>query len=187
MDNITIEPICHSEIEKTSIILTDAFYTNPAYAAIFKNKSHLKEGLQWLFGVSLLINNQKQPLTRVIKEKSTGEIIGTFTVIPPAGVKKSIFLYTKIGMVRFISKFGIGTLIRMLKLEALNKNTLSASLNNSQYYYLSMVALKEEYRAKGIGSFALKQAINTLSSSKPTSPLIALTTQLPENVNFIHD
>lgn len=184
MDNFIIEPMRHSEIGKISVILTDAFYTNPAYTAVFKKKSHLKEGLQWLFRASLLINNQQQSLTMVVKEKNSGEIIGTFTLIPPQGIKKDIFLYTKIGIVHFISKFGIGTLVRMLKLDTLNKNILSESLKNCQHYYLSMVAIKEESRGKGIGSLVLKQAISTLISSQPTCRLIGLTTQLPENVMF---
>lgn len=184
MDNFIVEPIRHSEIEEVSAILTNAFYTNPAYAAVFKKRSRLKEGLRWLFKTSLLINNQQQSLTMVVKEKNSSEIIGTFTLIPPQGVKKDISLYTKIGIVHFISSFGIGTLIRMLKLDTLNKNVLSKSLKNRQHYYLSMVAIKEEHRGKGIGSLVLKQAVNTLTSSKSTCQLIGLTTQLSENVAF---
>jgi len=130
MDNFVIEPLRHSEIEEVSDILMNAFYTNTAYAAIFKNKKRLKEGLLWLFRASLLINNQKQPLTKVIKEKESERIIGTFTFIPPEGVKKDISIYTKIGIGNFILKFGFGTLIRMLSLDSINKNLLSTSLYN---------------------------------------------------------
>lgn len=182
--DVLIEPIKSSEIESVSAILTNAFYTNPAYAAVFKDKSQLKEGLQWLFRASLLINNQKQPLSMVVKEKSSGEMIGTYTLIPPQGVKGSISIYRKIGLGNFISKFGFRTLIRMLKLDSINKNLLDKSLENSKHYYLSMVVIKEEYQGKGIGSLVLKQAINNLLDSDPACRIIGLTTQLPENVVF---
>ena len=181
---ITVEPIQDSDIETVTSVLVNAFYTNPAYASVFKYKLRLKDGLHWLFRASLLINNQKQPLTMVVKEKSTGEVIGTFTLIPPQGVKKSVSIYTKIGIGSFVLKFGIGTLIRMLGLEKKNKSLLTESMGESGYYYLSMVVIKEEYRGKGVGSLVLKQAINNLVESSPMCRAIGLTTQLPENVVF---
>ncbi|MDR3058593.1 MAG: GNAT family N-acetyltransferase [Prevotella sp.] len=184
MDNFLIEQIQSSEIEEVSIILMNAFLTNPAYAAVFKDKFRLEEGLQWLFRASLSINNQKQTLTMVVKERNSMKIIGTFTLIPPQGVKRNIRAYTKIGIWSFISKFGFYTLIRMLNLDSINKDLLIKSLKSSKHYYLSMVVIKEEYRGKGIASFALKQTINNLIDSNPTCRVIGLTTQLPENVVF---
>jgi len=183
-DHIIIEKILQSEIDKVTCLLADTFYTNPAYSAIFKNKKRLKEGLLWLFRANLIIYNHKHPLTMVIKEKSSGEIIGTFSIVPPPGIKKNIRVYAKIKIGNFISKFGINTLIRMLSLDAKNKEILTGSMGNSEYYYLSMVAIKQEYRGKGLGSFVIKKAINELISSKPSCRLIGLTTQLPENVVF---
>ena len=184
MDNFLIEPIQQAEIEKVGSLLADTFVTNPAYASVFKNKHNLKEGLQWLFTASLVINNQKHPLTMTIKEKKSEEIIGTFTLIPPQGVENTLSIYTKIGIGGFVSKFGPGALIRMLKLDAINKNLLKKSLENSTHYYLSMVAIKEEYRGKGTGSMVLKKVINDLINSSPLCRTIGLTTQLPENVVF---
>ncbi|MDU1890287.1 MAG: GNAT family N-acetyltransferase [Dysgonomonas sp.] len=184
MDNFLIEPIRQSEMEKVSSLLVNAFVTNPAYALVFRNKSNLKEGLQWLFTASLVINNQKHPLTMTIKEKKSEDIIGTFTLIPPQSVENTISIYTKIGIGGFISQFGLSTLIRMLKLDATNKNILKKSLDNSRHYYLSMVAIKEEHRGKGTGSMVLKKVINDLVNSSPLCPTIGLTTQLPENVVF---
>lgn len=184
MDNFIIEHLHFSDINELATVLTNAFYSNPAYVAVFRDKTRLKEGLFWLFKASLHINNQKEPLTRIIKEKDTGEIIGTYTLIPPEGVKKNISVYSKIGIGSFISTFGLSALTRMLSLDAKNKKVLSDSLGNSQHYYLSMVVIKEEYRGKGIGSAALKQTIHDLIDSKPACRLIGLTTQLPENVTF---
>lgn len=184
MNNYIIEPIQHSEIDKVAIILTNAFETNPAYSAVFRNKTYLRDGLLWLFRASLLINNQNQILTNVIKEKDFDEIIGTFTLIPPQGVKSSLSVYSKIRIGRFIFKFGLSTLFRMLSLDSKNKKTLIESLKNAPHYYLSMVVIKEEYRGKGVGSFALKHTINKLVSSNPACRIIGLTTQLPENEVF---
>ena len=183
-DSFIIEPIQHSDIDEVTSVLATAFYTNPAYAAVFKNKHQLKEGLLWLFKASLLINNQQQPLTQVVKVKNSGKIIGTYTLIPPQGVGKNLSIYSKIGIGRFISKFGLNTLIRMLSLDEKNKKLLAESLQNARHYYLSMVVIKEEYRGKGIGSLILKHALNNLIDSGPTCHLIGLTTQLPENVAF---
>jgi len=184
MKALLIEKILSSEINEVADILTDAFITNPAYSIIFKRKSQQREGLLWLFKASLIINNHKQTLTSVIKEKDTGKIIGTFTLIPPQGVKKGISIYSKIGILGFISKFGLKSLTRMLDLERYNKLSLTKSIKNSEYYYLSMVVIREEYRGTGIGSYAIKHAIQELISSNPACNLIGLTTQLPENVTF---
>lgn len=183
MNSYVIEPLQKSEIDKVAVVLTDAFETNPAYSAVFRNKEHLRDGLLWLFRASLLINNQNQALTRVIKEKNS-EIIGTFTLIPPQGVKNNISVYSKIRIGDFISRFGFNTLFRMLSLDSKNKKLLKESLGNARHYYLSMVVIKEEYRGKGIGTSALKRAIDELTGYNPDCRVLGLTTQLPENVTF---
>jgi|GEM_PF-1034484 len=181
---IVIEKIQHSEIKEIAGILTDAFITNPAYSIVFKKKSRQREGLLWLFKASLILDNHKQKLTYVIKEKDTGKIIGTFTLIPPQGVKKGITVYSKIGIVGFIAKFGLHSFFRMLRLDDCNKLTLKKSIKTSTYYYLSMVVIRKEYRGMGIGSYAIRNAIEELIASKPSCNMIGLTTQLPENVTF---
>jgi GNAT superfamily N-acetyltransferase len=184
MKDIIIEKIQNSEIGEIADILTDAFETNPAYSIVFTTKDHQREGLRWLFKASLTLNNHKQTLTRVIKEKDTGKIIGTFTLIPPPGVKTGVFIYLKIGIIDFIKRFGVKSFIRMMRLDNINKLTLSNSIKSSEYYYLSMVVIQKEYRGRGIGSYAIKQAIEELVSSNPSCNLLGLTTQLPENVVF---
>jgi len=184
MKALLIEKIHSSEINEVADILTDAFKTNPAYSIIFKRNNQQKEGLFWLFKTSLILNNHKQTLTSVIKEKDTGKIIGTFTLIPPQGVTNRISIYLKIGRPGFVLKFGITSLTRMLSLDRCNKLSLTKSIKISEYYYLSMVVIREGYRGTGIGSYAIKYAIRELVSSNPTSNLIGLTTQLSENVTF---
>ncbi|MDH6310422.1 putative N-acetyltransferase YhbS [Dysgonomonas sp. PFB1-18] len=184
MNNFEIKQIQHSEIDEVAVVLTDAFYTNPAYSAVFKDKSQLREGLLWLFRTSLLMNNRKQPLTMVVKEKSSSAIVGTYSLIPPQGVSNSISIYFQIGIPRFISKFGLSTLIRMLSLDAKNKKLLTESLENQEHHYLSMVVVKEEYRGCGIGSLMVRHAIDRLVASGSACHLLGLTTQLPENVVF---
>ena len=184
MNTIIIKKTHPSDIHTVADMLTDAFMTNPAYSIIFKNKNQEKEGLRWVFKTSLILNNHKQTLTRVIKEKDTGNIIGTFTLIPPQGVKNGIFIYLKIGIPGFISKFGLKTFMRMLGLDHCNKSALKESIKASEYYYLSMVVVQEEYRGRGIGTYAIKYVIQELIASNLSCHLIGLTTQLPENVTF---
>ena len=181
---MNIEKMHLSEINEVANILTNAFKTNPAYSIIFKKKNQLEEGLFWLFKASLRLNNHKQTLTRVIKEKDTGKIIGAFALIPPEGVKNGFSIYFKVGIIGFILKFGLKSLTRILGLDKCNKLSLTTSIGTSEYYYLSMVVIREEYRGTGIGSYAIKYAIQELISSNPTCNLIGLTTQLPENVTF---
>jgi ribosomal protein S18 acetylase RimI-like enzyme len=92
--------------------------------------------------------------------------------------------YFRIGLFRFILKFGIRTLSKMLGMDALNKNMLKKSFREEKYYYLSMVAVKKEYRGKGIGSFALKSGLGALSEMEKNGRPVGLTTQLSENVSF---
>ncbi|MDR1880840.1 MAG: GNAT family N-acetyltransferase [Tannerellaceae bacterium] len=183
-EQLFIEKIRHSEINEVAGILTDAFKTNPAYSIIFKKKNQLEDGLLWLFRANLFIHNEKQALTRVVKEKNTGKIVGTFTLIPPQGLKSSLFIYSKIDIPGFILTFGLTPLIRTLSLDRCNKNVLKESIKASEYHYLSMVVIKKEYRGKGIGSYTIKSVIQELTSSDSTCNLLGLTTQLPENVRF---
>ena len=184
MDKLFIEKIQDSEINEVADILTDAFKTNPAYSLIFQKKEQLKDGLSWLFKTSLFMINQNRLLTNVVKETKTGKIIGTYTLIPPQGTKNTFSIYSKIGLPRFILKFGINPLGRMLGLDHYNKKLLTESIKNSDYYYLSMVVIGKEYRGKGVGAYAIKHAIGELVSSNPACNLVGLTTQLPENVIF---
>jgi len=39
MDNFIIKPMQTEEIEDVAVVLTDAFFSNPAYTAIFKEKN----------------------------------------------------------------------------------------------------------------------------------------------------
>ena len=184
MTALLIEKIRHSDIEDVADMLTDAFITNPAYSIIFKKENQRREGLRWLFKTSLMLNNHQQALTRVVKEKDTEEIIGTFTLIPPQGVKNGLSVYTKIGIPDFIAKFGLKSFIRMLGLDKCNKSSLTEAIKTSTYYYLSMVVVREAYRGMGIGSYAIKQAVQELIASHPACKVMGLTTQLPENVTF---
>ena len=183
-NNLIVDKLRASEILEVARLLTDAFKTNPAYSIIFRKENQRDEGLLWLFKTNLFILNQKQALTNVIKEKITGEIIGTYTVVPPQGVKRNLSVYSKIGIPRFLSKFGIKPLVRMLKLDDYNKALLDESMKTSEYYYLHMVAVKKEYRGFGIGSYVLGCAVRELVASKPACNRLGLTTQLPENTGF---
>jgi len=172
------------EIEEVALLLTDAFETNPAYSLIFNRTGNLREGLFWLFKTNLFLLNCRQTLTTVLKEKDSGKIIGAFSLIPPEGVKNTFFDYLHIGIFQFILKFGIDPLRKMLDMDSLNKKTLKNSIGIEEYYYLSMVALKEEVRGKGIGSFVIKKCLDELSEKNKDGHLVALTTQLPQNVVF---
>ena len=72
----------------------------------------------------------------------------------------------------------------MLRLDDCNKLTLEKSIKNSVYHYLSMVVIREEYRGKGIGSYAIEYAIQEFIASNLSCNIIGLTTQLPENTVF---
>jgi GNAT superfamily N-acetyltransferase len=183
MDNIYIEKIHACEIKEVANILTDAFETNPAYSLIF-NKPDLREGLIWLFNTNLFLLNRRQAVTRVIKEKESGKITGTFTLIPPEGIKRIFGDYLRTGLPEFICRFGISSLYRMSGMDNYNKKILTESIKSRKYHYLSMVAVKESYRRSGIGSFAIKNLLDELHKTKRDCHLLGLTTQLPENVSF---
>lgn len=184
MEKFLIEKIQETEYDEVACVLTDAFITNPAYSIIFRNKEKREKGLLWLFRTNLFMLNRKQALTNVVKEKDTGKIIGTYTVIPPEGIKNDHSIYLKVGIPGFILRFGINSLSRMLSLDNYNKKLLTDSMKTSIYYYLSMVVIKEECRGTGIGTYMIRSAIEELVSSGPVCKEMGLTTQLPENVVF---
>lgn len=184
MDNIRTEKIQAREFEQVALILTNAFETNAAYSLIFNHTNKLREGLLWLFKTNLYLSNRRKTVTNVIKENNSNNIIGTFSLIPPEGIKKSFSDYFHIGLPEFVLKFGIRTLVKMLKADSVNKNVLKNAIRAEKYYYLSMVAVKEEYRGKGIGSSVIKNCLDELTKTEKNCRLIGLTTQLPENVSF---
>jgi GNAT superfamily N-acetyltransferase len=171
------------EINEVADILTDSFETNPVYSSIFK-ETDLREGLIWIFRTDLFLLNRRQILTKVVKEKDSGKIVGTFTLIPPNGGKRTCSDYLQIGLPKFVYKFGISVFCRMLGLESYNKKILTKAIKSKEYYYLSMVAVKKEYKRTGIGSFAIKSCLDELIKTKRNSSILGLTTQLPENVTF---
>ncbi|SHE87728.1 GNAT family N-acetyltransferase [Dysgonomonas macrotermitis] len=183
INNFSIEKMQMSDLDKVAGMQTDAFETNPAYASIFK-KSHLREGLDWLFRTSLYLLNCHEVLTRVIKDSQTGDIIGTFTLVPPDSKKNGLRDYLQLGIPAFIFKFGFSTLLKMMRLGDYNKKVLTDSIGTDSYYYLSMVVVKDEYRGRGVGSFAIGRCLDELQQIVRKSDLLGLTTQLPENVSF---
>ncbi len=184
-ENIRIETFDFNDSDTVAGLLTDAFENNPAYNLIFEHTGKLREGLSWLFKTNLYLINRKKILTRIIRENHTGNIIGTYTLIPPTGLKPCYSDYFKIGLPRFILKFGFTSLIKMLEMDSLNKKSLEGSIRVEKYYYLSMVVIKKEYRGKGIGTLAIKNCLDELMGQREKNcNVVGLTTQLPENVVF---
>ena len=182
--DIQIETIQKRDIEEVAVMLTDTFASNPAYALIFRKKDKLRDGLFWLFKANLIIINQKELVTNVAKDNKSGRIIGGYSLLPPRGIKPEFKSYLQIGLIQFIIKFGLRTLQKMLGMDSYNKQLLTKVINTNEYYYLSMVAIKKEYRGTGIGSFMIKNCIKQLRSEERKCHVIGLTTQLPENVTF---
>ena len=182
--DIKIEELQKDEQEKVATILTDSFKTNPAYSLIFTRKDKLREGLLWLFKTNLFLLNQNTIVTKVVKEKISGEIIGVYSLLPPGGIKTKTMAYFKIGIPGFIKKFGFHTFRKMLGMDSFNKELLVDAIGTTDYYYLSTVVVKEEYRGAGIGSFMIKNCIDELKAAKKKCQVLGLTTQLPENVTF---
>lgn len=182
--DVKIEKLQQSDIEKVAALLADTFETNPAYALIFKKKDTLWDGLYWLFKTNLILINKRGTVTSVAKEKATGNIIGVYSLLPPGGVKSAFSDYWHIDLPQFIVKFGFGTLQKMLEMDSYNKQLLNEAIHTNEYYYLSMVAIKQEYRGEGIGSFMIRNCIDELKSRERKCHLVGLTTQLPENVTF---
>lgn len=182
--DVQIEELKKDEYEKVAAMLTDAFESNPAYALIFTKKGKLREGLFWLFKTNLFLINRRVPVTKIVKEKVSGKIIGVFSLLPPGGVKSKLIDYLRIGLPGFVFKFGFRTLYKMLGMDSYNKELLMKAIGTSEYYYLSMVAIKEEYRGTGIGSFMITHCLDELRSAERKCHTVGLTTQLPENVTF---
>ncbi|MDR2041825.1 MAG: GNAT family N-acetyltransferase [Tannerella sp.] len=182
-DLFYIEKIQAHERNEVVHILTDAFETNPVYASIFR-PADLREGLTWLFGTALFLINRRQVWTKVVKERESGEIAGTFTLIPSGGAKRTFRDYLQTGIPGFISRFGLSVFCRMLGLESYNQKILAKAIRSKEYDYLSMVVVKEKYRRKGIGSFAIQSCLDEWLKTERHGHLLGLTTQLPENVSF---
>lgn len=184
LSDIQIGKLQKSDIEKVAAMLADTFASNPAYTLIFTRKDKLWDGLFWLFKTNLFLLNQRVLVTSVLKEKESGHIIGVYSLLPPGGIRPHFKDYLQIGLPRFVLKFGFGTLHKMLGMDAYNKRLLTKALNTNEYYYVSMVAVKEEYRGTGIGSFMIKNCIDELKAKDRKCHVVGLTTQLSENVTF---
>lgn len=179
--DIQIDYLQKEERGKVALLLTNAFETNAAYGLIFTQKNKLREGLLWLFKTNLFLINRRKLVTKVVKEKCSGEIIGVFSLIPPGGVKVKPTDYLQIGLPQFLMKFGFGALRRMLGMDSYNKQLLTTAIGTNEYYYLSMVVVNEKYRGSGIGSHMIKTCLDELRSTERECHIWGLTTQLPEN------
>lgn len=183
-NNIQIEKLEAKDLEIVAQMLADTFTANPAYASIFRNKGKLRNGLYWLFRTNLFLLNKRVSVTNILKDTSSKEIIGVYSLLPPKGVKFTIADYLQVGIPQFIFKFGLSPLVRMLELDSLNKKQLKDMIGVNEYYYISMVAIRENYRGTGLGSMMLGNCLGKLKEEKETCSVVGLTTQLPENVEF---
>jgi len=179
-----IETLQTIDIPIVAQILVDSFETNPCYSLIFRSKEKRRDGLFWLFKTNLYLLNNRQSSTYIVRLKSTGDIIGTYSFVPPNGVKTRFADYSAIGITKFIRQFGFNSLYRILRLDNLNKRTLNKAMQCSTYWYVSMVVIKKEFRGTGIGSYAIRHCLQNFKDSCPDVTIIGLTTQLPENVIF---
>ena len=182
--DIRIEKLQKNDIEKVAAMLANTFVSNPAYALIFTRKDNLWDGLFWLFKTNLFLLNQKTSVTNVVKDQESGNIVGVYSLLPPGGIKSEFKNYLQIGLPKFILRFGFRTLKKMLGMDSYNKQLLTEAINAEEYYYISMVAVKEEYRGTGIGSFMIRNCVEELRTSDRKCDVVGLTTQLPENVTF---
>lgn len=183
-NNIQIEKLDAKDLEIVAQMLADTFTTNPAYASIFSNKGKLWNGLLWLFRTNLFLLNKRASVTSLLRDTSSKEIIGVYSLLPPEGVQFTIADYLQVGIPQFIFKFGFRPLVRMLELDSLNKKQLKDVIGVHKYYYISMVAIRKSYRGTGLGSMMLKDCLDKLTKENRTCCVVGLTTQLPENVEF---
>jgi hypothetical protein len=167
------------DIDEVAELLADVFADNPAYCQIFRPKDTIR-GLCWLFKRNLLLN-QRYGVVRVIcLPGADGQIIGTFSLVPPGSDAPSVVDYLKLGLLNMPFKFGLPALIRMFALMNQNQGKISAAAKGAPCWYLGLVAVSRMHRNNGIASGALTRAFGELEASSR----VVLSTQLESNVRF---
>lgn len=182
--NYRIAPFTYEYLDDCTQLLTDAFADNSAYQLIFREGADPRPGLYKIFKSSLRLLNDKQALSRIILDRENGDLLGTYTLIPPQHKGAKIGTYLSLPFPQFVWEYGIFAVWRMFETDRLNIKALQKAMPQDEFAYLSMVAIVEEKRGTGIGSYAMQACIEEHERGKDAALPIALTTQLPENVRF---
>ncbi len=175
MDRYSLEPLLRSDIRACSALLARVFKGNPAYSSVFRT-SEVEAGLRWLFERNLGLQ-QETGAIRVLRDRMTGELAGTFTLIPPNAPKISLLKMLRAGLPLMPLHFGRKSIQHLLQLKSTHDLEVQDVANGKSYWYLSMVAIQPSLQGQGLGSSVLRSCL------KAPLPMI-LTTQLERNVRF---
>lgn len=167
------------DINAVAEMLADVFADNPAYRQIYRPQDTIP-GLRWMFERNLLLNQRHGTVRVICHPAAPGQIIGTFSLIPPDSDEPSVIDYIKLGVLGMPFRFGPTALVRMFSLMNQNQQKISAAVKGTRCWYLGLVAVSRPHRNQGIATGALTQAFAELD--RPGR--VVLSTQLESNVRM---
>ena len=182
------------EIPFLASFLAGIFVDNGIYMHIFADHATRKGRLEWLFEKNLLLQKAERNTWVMVgggvnEITDVSDIIATVTFLPSAEKRSTIADYIQKGLLAMPLKFGFKAFKNLLKANKLNEDGVKQVALNRPYWYLTMVAVAEEHRGKGIAKKLIQDIIQHTTNVQTFSEgyaSVLLTTQLESNVHLYH-
>lgn len=164
------------DIPACAALYAHVFQHNPAYASIFEtSEAQQLEALLWFFERRLhMLTAHGNPFF-LARDPATNEVCGASGAILP-DARPGLFAMLLYGLALWPLKWGWASMQRMMGID--QQMTEAMPPGAEECPHLSMVAVKPEYRRKGIASALLARLTEDLTVSRGRSTAsIALNTQ----------
>ena len=167
-------------LPSAAVLLSDAFYSNPAHVYLCPDRRRRRKQLRWLLGAAL----RAQPdLSASFCQCEDGRVsamgLWTRTDAPAPSLGDQL----RAGLLMAPLRIGFAALRRATEVSDAVEGQLARALGGEPAWYLNNMAVREDWRGKGIGSALLGAEIEGRGADGAVARL-ALCTQLPENVRF---
>jgi ribosomal protein S18 acetylase RimI-like enzyme len=165
-------------------VITQAFMKNKCYTEIFRgDEESRREAMEFLFRRNLFMVRKRCPESIHCVEDENGNVQCFFMLVPSTAAHSS--LYEKIivgGILEFGVRYGMSTLLRLIKVADFSDNTEKEMMaGRDSYYSLQRMIVAPELQGKGVGSKYLGEALN--EADRKQLPVV-MSTQEPRNLIY---
>ena len=172
--------LTQKDMNAAAILLTDAFYDNPAHTYIYPNNLKRRGQLEWLMRTNL--KAQFTVGQSFAKKDANGQIAAMGFWHPPGAIEANFFQLLRFGFFFMPFRHGMSAFKRMLHSVQEIEARRTRALRGRKSWYLNNMVVPSDQRGQGLGGETLRYQLETCV--KPSAHPASLTTQKPENVGF---
>jgi predicted N-acetyltransferase YhbS len=162
-----VRPIQGPDIPAVAKLLAQAFDDDPAYGVLFPEPDTRIAGLAHFFRANLGLH-LAHACTHVAVADG-GELLGTVTLRPVAGLAISTVTMLRHGLLPFAIAHGIGTVRRLFWVKQAYEKLEEEASARAEHLYVHMMAVNRDRQGQGIGKFLLSQVLEDARKLSPSA------------------